>query len=171
MSNTFNKVNYGLRMYYGIQVVFLIIFSILSCIGGVYFLSRKEKYSETAHGEVIKVESCDKYVSNEKNGVKNYKQRCNIDYKFILNDKEYINSGVTTGKKYNVGTYVKIEYDPNNPTDNQVDDKFKMKYIGYGLFALSLLFIIMAISYYFVSKTKGAGAGMFAVEAIQGLTN
>ena len=165
-NNTFNKVNAGLRSYYGFQVFISIFLAILSSIGGIYFVTKKEKYNKVIDAEIISVEDCDKYVSHTSNNVKNYKHNCYIEYKFKVNDKEYINTGVTKSKKiYKVGNNVKIEYDSSNPSDNRVD-KFPIKYIGYGLFGLSLFLLIIAITYHFVSKTKGAGAGMLAVNAV-----
>lgn len=165
-NNTFNKINSGLRKYYGFQVFICIFLAILSFGGGIFFVTKKEKYDKVINAEIINVDECDKYVSHTENGVKKYKHNCFIEYKFKLNDKEYINTGVTKSKKiYKVGNFVKIEYDSSNPEDNQID-KFPIKYIGYGLFGLSIVLLIIAAVYHFVSKTKGAGAGMLAVNAV-----
>lgn len=146
-------------------LVCIVIFSV-----GSYLYKMKNKFSSKAEAKITKAE-CESYKATERNGNSSTqvsKYRCdNVVYTFSVDGEDYTNSFNSDSKKnYVVGQTLKIEYVPENPSENRresLDLKFvgKMMMIGaIVLFVLSFLFL------YFILNVRGAGSVYTVASAI-----
>ena len=137
--------------------------------GGIKVSNIKEKRNKNKTAKIIELKECNKYTTKSKTGRSasySAMYKCEFIYQFEVNGVKYTNNAKTNSTiKYRLNEFVKIEYDPTNPTDNAIY-KLPVKTFGYILYVLSLICVFATIWYYFVSTTPGMGVAQGAVNLI-----
>lgn len=164
--STFNTLNSGARMYYSFLMILNLFISIILLIGGLKVSNHKKKRNKNKTGKIIEFTECNKYTKKNKSGnSSSYSTmyKCKFVYEFNVNGASYTNNVTTDSTtKYRLNQSIKIEYDPNDPTDNAIY-KIPIKIFAYILYGLSIFCLFTSIWYYFVSTTRGMGVAQGAI--------
>lgn len=122
---------------------------------GIYFLISKEVHTQTVKA-LIEEANCSVFDESK---------YCSLKIKYNVGGKEY-NSLIETNRRlYNIGQFIDIRYNPNNPQD--ITTNSSKKFIGWILFIVGLLILIgVSVNFYLARRSKvyaaatGVGTGI-----------
>ena len=140
IKNYHNNIIVGIVMLViSLIVVFYALFKITNI--------NKQKYFKKTEGVIIN-SNVSKHIIESDSG-SSFEEYINIDYKYIVNNSEYISHNSFSINKnklvYNTGSSIIVYYNPNNPKESVLKIETNILF-QYMVLVFGILFIIISIS-------------------------